>query len=216
MKLPGRSITVERVETIAELLTGPLAPAIVAVDIPIGLPDAGARECDLIVRRLLGPGRGSSVFPAPIRDVLDAVDYNDACARRLAVDGKKISIQTFAIVPKIRDVDETVRALDTDQRKLREVHPELCFAFLAGGSPARHNKRTREGQAERIRLLEPHFDAALTEAITLNRPTGVAIDDILDAFAALWSAERIYQGRSVTHPSIPPVDRYGLRMEIVV
>ena len=40
-------------------------------------------------------------------------------------------------------------------------------------------------------------------------------DDILDAFAGLWTAERIYKGEAKTLPENPPVDPMGLRMEMV-
>jgi hypothetical protein len=43
----------------------------------------------------------------------------------------------------------------------------------------------------------------------------VADDDILDAFAALWTAERIAPGEAVTLPEVPPRDRHGLPMEMV-
>ena len=52
------------------------ADATVAVDMPIGLPDAGhgmepgIRGCDRAARGLLGHPRSSSVFPAPVRDLL--------------------------------------------------------------------------------------------------------------------------------------------------
>jgi len=47
------------------------------------------------------------------------------------------------------------------------------------------------------------------------RVKDVGDDDILDAFAALWSAERIPRGVSQSLPERPPTDRFGLRMEIV-
>src|SRR5699024_12100597 len=40
---------------------------LVAVDIPVGLPDTGTRQADVLVRRRLG-ARASSVFPTPVRD----------------------------------------------------------------------------------------------------------------------------------------------------
>jgi predicted RNase H-like nuclease len=76
---------------------------------PIGLPERGPRACDLEARRLLGPGRASSVFPAPIRPVLVATSYDDACQIRLQVEGKKLSRQAWVIVPKIREVDDMLR-----------------------------------------------------------------------------------------------------------
>ena len=55
---------------LADLRAGlALGADVVAVDIPIGLPDAGPRRCDQLARARLGP-RGSSVFPAPVRAAL--------------------------------------------------------------------------------------------------------------------------------------------------
>ena len=39
--------------------------AVVAIDIPIGLPENGPRACDREAPRVLGVGQGSRVFPAP-------------------------------------------------------------------------------------------------------------------------------------------------------
>src|SRR5207245_2674687 len=79
-------------------------PEIIALDVPIGLPESHARTCDTEARRLLGR-RASSVFPAPIRPVLAATDYAQACQIRFEIEGKKLSRQSFAILPKICEVD---------------------------------------------------------------------------------------------------------------
>ncbi|MFN2399112.1 MAG: DUF429 domain-containing protein, partial [Gemmatimonadaceae bacterium] len=42
-----------------------------------------------------------------------------------------------------------------------------------------------------------------------------ADDDLLDALVALWSAERLVSGTSISLPPDPPRDRFGLRMEMV-
>jgi predicted RNase H-like nuclease len=51
--------------------------AVLAIDIPIGLTESGPRQCDVMARREIGP-RASSVFPAPIRAVLEAMTYGEA------------------------------------------------------------------------------------------------------------------------------------------
>src|SRR5690606_24689312 len=45
--------------------------SVVAVDIPIGLPDRGRRRADILARARLGPRR-SSLFITPVRDALAA------------------------------------------------------------------------------------------------------------------------------------------------
>ena len=67
---------------------------VVAVDVPIGLAERGPRLADHLARRALGP-RGSSVFPTPVRAVLGARSWEDACARHERVDGRRVSKQTF-------------------------------------------------------------------------------------------------------------------------
>src|SRR5437763_795582 len=76
---------------------------LIVIDIPIGLLDHGARSCDVEARRLLGRARGSSVFPAPIRTMLDARTWEEACRRRVEREGKKCSKQVAGILPKIRE-----------------------------------------------------------------------------------------------------------------
>lgn len=203
------------VSKLAELLADPSPPAVIAVDVPIGLPDVGARPCDLEARQLLGPGRASSVFPAPIRPVLAASCHTEASAARRAAEGKGLSIQAWAIVPKIREIDEALRA-DPDLRsRVREVHPELCFYFMAGGRPMKFAKKKAPGHAERLELLRMRFGHVIDEALSEMRGKGCGADDVLDAFVALWTAQRIMAGEAVTLPAHPGHDRFGLPMEMI-
>jgi predicted RNase H-like nuclease len=117
---------------------------VVAIDVPIGLLDAyqiGGRDCDRAARKLLGRLRGSSVFPAPVRSVLAATTWENACIRSRASsrNGKAISKQTFAILPKIKEIDELLRTRQELRRVVREVHPEVCFCELVG-APLNHRK----------------------------------------------------------------------------
>src|ERR1043165_5857955 len=98
----------------------------IAIDIPIGLPNAGARGCDVEARRLLKP-RGSSVFPTPVRGVVGSTSYEDAVARHRAIDGRALSQQAYAILPKITEVDTAVRSNPVIAQLVFEVHPELSF-----------------------------------------------------------------------------------------
>ena len=121
---------------------GMLTPCVAAIDIPIGLTDAGPRRCDMLARAELGRPRGSSVFPAPVRVALAADSHAEACRLHRAADGRGLSAQTWGIVPKIREADEFCRARPGAQAWLRESHPELAFARIAG-RPMRYNKKTR-------------------------------------------------------------------------
>ena len=136
---------------------------LVAIDIPIGLPDAGPRRCDQESRRLLG-SRRSSVFPAPIRPVVESRTYTEANEAGRRAQGKGLSKQAWAIVPKIREVDAALRGDARLGDKVKEVHPELCFTVMNAGQPMAYPKRTQPGQAERTRLLRQQFgpDGSIT------------------------------------------------------
>ena len=64
-------------------------------------------------------------------------------------------------------------------------------------------------------LLGPVYGQSLRTALVDRQKLDSGEDDILDAFAALWTAERIKNGTSQTIPAEPPTDSYGLRMEMV-
>jgi predicted RNase H-like nuclease len=182
----GRRLGVTVVETldgvVADVRSGRMASA--AIDVPIGLAARDPRACDLEARRILGPRR-SSVFPAPVRSVLGAGTYAEACGRSRCACGKGISKQLFNILPKIAEVDRLQsRRL---QAHLFEMHPELSFTVLAG-APMRFAKRTAAGRAERIAALRPAFGdlARLIE----HPPAGAQRDDVLDALVGAWTALR--------------------------
>lgn len=201
---------------IAELLALQPRPVLVAIDVPIGLPDAGPRVCDREARRKLGAPRSSSVFPAPARRILEASSYLTACELGQRVDGRKLSRQSWGILPKIREMDAFLRTDPARQTWIREVHPEVSFWAWNAKTPMAHRKKSADGRAEREALIRSKFGDALAVAQSKLPRGQYAADDLLDAFAALWTAERIRAGEATTLPSAPPLDAQGLRMEIVV
>jgi predicted RNase H-like nuclease len=190
---------------IHEIGTGRVVAA--AIDIPIGLAANDPRPVDFEARARLGP-RKSSVFPAPVRPVLAATTYEDACRVSRAACGRGVSRQLFAILPKIREVD----ALQSPQLQERfvEMHPELSFTELAG-APMQFHKRTPEGRAERLHALRRGFPDI--DGLSDVTPRGAQPDDVLDAFVGAWSAGRYASG---THLRLGgDVDERGLRMEMI-
>lgn len=190
-------------------------PSVLAIDVPIGLPDSGSRPCDIAARSVLGP-RASSVFPAPIRPLLVANSWEEACQIGARIEGRRISKQTWGIIPKIRQVDRLLQAAPDLSTKLREIHPEVCFWAWNGKIPMGAHKRTADGRQERLRLIETHFGpTAYAEIRCVFRKREAEDDDILDAFAALWTAERIAAAEASTLPPSPTRDSHGLGMEMV-
>ncbi len=190
-------------------------PKVVAVDIPIGLPDAGPRCCDREARRRLG-SRRSSVFPAPIRPAVRAGSREEASRITAARDGRRVAAQAWGIYAKVRDVDEALRSRKSLRRAIREVHPEVSFWAWNERMPMQWPKRTPQGLAERVRLVEGWLGrGVLASARGEHLKKDLADDDIVDAIAALWTAHRIADGSAETLPRRPPRDSAGLRMEIV-
>src|SRR2546422_9712633 len=74
------------------------------------------------------------------------------------------------------------------QRRVREAHPEVSFALL-NGAPLLFAKKSADGEAERRGLLNPIFGE-------IRGVPGAARDDVLDAYALLWSARRARRGKA--------------------
>lgn len=184
---------------------------VVAVDIPIGLPQSQPRACDIEARRRLGKPRSSSVFPAPIRPILRSTNYEKACRKSLKITGKKISKQAFGILSKVREVDQVTSPGLQDW--VYEVHPELSFSALNGGKAMQLGKLSAIGRGERLKLLSIPFPQIRTHLEQLERRLA-GPDDLLDAAVAAWSAVRIGQKQAVHLPDEPEFDTTGLRMEI--
>lgn len=197
----------------ADLLQACPAPACMAVDIPIGLSESGERACDQAARRLLGP-RASSVFAAPLRGVLGAASHAQASARRQAIEGKGMSIQAYNILRKVEEVDAALRASAAQAQRVHEVHPEVCFMQMNGGQPLAYGKKSAEGRALRLSLLAPHFPDQAERLLDEFPRREVQADDVLDALACLWTAQRLALAQALSLPAAPPQDACGLRMAI--
>jgi predicted RNase H-like nuclease len=190
--------------------------ALILIDIPIGLPFAGARRCDIEARRILKHWR-SSIFPAPARETLAATNYRDACRINHQVLGKKISIQTWRISHKIKEVDALLIRDPKARQLIRESHPEVCFWALAGGCLMSASKKTVVGISERLTLLQHHHLATIS-LFELSKAKyarqQLALDDIVDALALVVTAAAGIEHLQ-TIPAVVEEDREHLPMAIV-
>ncbi|MDP3890501.1 DUF429 domain-containing protein [Nocardioides sp.] len=179
--------------------------AVVAIDIPIGLPDTTTRAPDTLARTAVG-ARASSVFSTPPRAAIGAPTHAEANRIGRELTGKGVSAQAFGLAAKLLDVDAWVRDPHSTARRIGqvvEVHPEVSFAELAQGPVSR--KTTWAGLMQRRALLERagiHLPDDLGTA-----GASAAADDVLDASVAAWSATRVAAGIAHSLPD-PPV-RYG-------
>lgn len=199
--------------TFAEVLSKTSDCKLVCVDIPIGLSDGDKpRECDSQARELLRGRRASSVFPTPIRPCFSAVDYETASKISFEHTGKKLNKQTFALIKKIREVDDLMTP--ELQNRVREIHPEVLFWAINCRKPIELNKKTIPGQALRHSLLQRIFTDI--DSVLVRAPiSGYAMDDALDAIVAAWSAGHAVIGKAKTLPEKPPLDNKVLKMEIL-
>ncbi|KAB0677584.1 DUF429 domain-containing protein [Aureimonas leprariae] len=224
VRLPGRAPSFHVAARFADLVDRLPDGAVVAVDMPIGLPErieGTGRVPEQAARRMLGKRR-ASIFPIPARAAVKrgAGPFADADERRaafreasrLARDGsdppKGFSIQAFGIFPKIVEIDRLLRRQAGLASRVFESHPELAFALLNGGAEMGSAKKTAAGAAERRAVLRRRGLAASF----LDRPLGPGVgrDDWLDASALLLVAERFARGTARSFPDPPGRDAHGL------
>jgi predicted RNase H-like nuclease len=168
----------------------------IGIDIPIGLADSSPRQADLLARKVAGP-RWASVFVTPVRSALVIGNYAEASAMNRKLTGAGISRQAYNLRDKILQVEHW---LPSAPCTVVEVHPELSFARLAG-APLTDSKSTWAGAVRRQQLLaaagiEVHGDLGLTGQ-------QVGVDDVLDAAAVAWTAERVARGAARCLPDRP-------------
>ena len=221
MRPEGGETRLRIVPHFADVLSAPERPGIVAVDMPIGLPERvgiGGRAAENCVRPLLG-ARQSSVFSVPSRAAIYAADYSEACSIAAATSDppRKVSKQLFNIAAKIRELDECLRTNSEAAKRVFEVHPELAFWRLNSGRALSEPKKVRSrpyqpGLTLRRGLL---IAAGLPDdAVNTLPPKGAAADDLLDALACAAVARRIHAGTAEPFPNPPPRDAFGLAMAI--
>lgn len=215
------------------LLAALPADAVIAVDMPIGLPDTtahGGRGPEALVRPLLGQ-RQSSVFSIPSRAAVhagEAIFYDlerwyaghrlaSEVARATSDPPRGVSIQAYGIFAKIRELDLLLRERTDVRHRIFESHPEVAFWRLNGGKAMEKPKKVKgrvnpDGMEERRTLLaRAGFDRAFLDR---RPPHGAGDDDFLDACAMALVARRIADGLAVSFPSPPAQDAHGIPIAI--
>ena len=194
----GAAAAVSAFPTLAELVTEVAQATVIGLDIPIGLPDPPPRRADGAARDFVG-SRRSSVFAALPEPVIRRETYQEALEESRRRYGSGISAQAYALRHRILEAAD----LAAQDGRIREVHPEVSFAAMAGGHLT-HPKRSWNGQTHRRSLLA---GAGISIPEQLDGTAGsVPPDDILDAAAAAWSAHRIATGEAQTLPPDPAPD----------
>ena len=181
---------------ISEILSRHDGAEAVGIDIPIGAERGRFRRVDAAARELLRP-RSSTLFQTPPLEVLACSDFPSALALCRELTGKGFSKQSHGLRERMLEVD----AIAKRDRRIIEVHPELSFRAMAGGRPL-EKKKSWNGACERKSLLE---EAGIRLPADLGRAGEAAgVDDVLDAAAAAWTANRFALGMA---ESLQPVVR---------
>jgi predicted RNase H-like nuclease len=229
----GEEVRLRVVRRFAEVVEAPERPAVIAVDIPIGLPERGSRggrAAETAVRPLLGD-RQSSVFSIPSRAAVYAglgapataealgAAHRRACevARATSDPPRGVAIQTFNLFPKIGELDGLLRAEPALAARVFETHPEVAFWRMNGGAALPEPKKVRNqpygpGLALRRTLLEAA--GVPRSALDGPPPAGAGEDDRLDALACAVTARRLKAGLARPYPDPPELDAFGLTMAI--
>lgn len=196
---PPTAVFGSTIDAVLRAAEGDAPIGVIAIDIPIGIPESGRREADSLARAMLA-GRASSVFSTPIRDALEAPTFAEANAASLTRTGKGLSQQSYALRTKILEIDDYLTRATIP---VIEVHPEVVFAQMNGLAPVPWSKKTWAGHERRRALLAE-------QGIVLSGELGMAgqyaaSNDMLDAAAAAWIARLHAEGgtRSLPHPPEP-------------
>jgi predicted RNase H-like nuclease len=194
-----------------------LPAQVIAVDMPIGLPETSGRPPEREVRAKIGPRR-SSVFPVPSRHAIQCLDYFEACrVNCLHSDPpKRVPQQCFHLFRKMREIDELI--VPDDQSRIFESHPELAFWKMNGETPLLLAKKAKvSGRPEglELRKLLLRKNGIPVDSLREKYPRrDVGADDLIDACACTFVAWRILNSQSIRFQANPPLNARGLRMEI--
>jgi predicted RNase H-like nuclease len=204
---PGPSLAAEVVTDLIPVIEAVRRRAIdiMAIDMPIGLLDDRPRLSDRETRMVLGPRR-ASVFATPVRAVLAATTYREACDLSRQASGRALSKQTWYLVDRIRQLDELL--LPSDAHTIVEAHPECAFLRLAGETlPSKHQT---EGRQLRHRLLARHLGRPF-QRLWAAAPAPPL--DLLDAAVLTITACHVAAGTAITLG--PEIDATGKLAQVV-
>ena len=184
-------VSIWHTAAIAEAIERLQDHAAIAIDMPIALAASGRRSAEAELRAVLGSS-ARSVFTSPTRRAVSATTQDEATRWNRETGGPGISAQAFGLFASIRELRAALVAPSCSH--WWETHPETAFAVMNGGQPLA-TKKSGLGVAQRLDVLRCHFPTL--DADLLETPAKIPVDDVLDAIAALWSAQRIAAGIAV-------------------
>ena len=188
------------------------------IDMPIGLPESGKDvRPDAYARKLL-LHRSPCIFNTPCRQSIFAENYPEASKINREHLGKGLSKQSFAILNKIREIDDFLKQAPDYVNKIMESHPEICFAMLSPTKkPINEAKNTAEGKDIRISILLQHYDQTtdFIEYVRNDRKLRKMEVDCIDALCLAVTGMLGMERGFKYIPEKPSNDRRGLLMQMV-
>ncbi|MCW3167034.1 DUF429 domain-containing protein [Chryseobacterium sp. 09-1422] len=212
-----KSDTADLFKSLADLINFYPESSMFMIDMPVGLSniDLKERNCETIARKILSKKRKPSLFSVPCRESIYASTYEEANQINREIIKKGISKQSWGIVQKIREVDQLLQNNRSLVRKIKESHPEVAFHFLNSQQSMEYNKKTAEGQQERLQVLKSFSDRAeviFNNSMSNFKRKHVSADDILDSIClAVTLEEMINSGSSFEDGNL---DSLGIPMKI--
>lgn len=186
------------------------------IDMVIGLPGNNAHiRPDTYARNIIKE-RASTIFPAPCRQAVYAKDTENAYLENQRVMGRKFTPLTVGIIPKIREVDDFLQKNPEYKNRIKESHPEVCFAAF-NSKTVMSRKKDAEGITERIHLLQLYLPLINREQLMdYAKKLKCSMDDIFDAICLSVTANLAGQNKYEIIPLNPMEDDTGLRMQMVI
>lgn len=221
VNITSAGFEVELFKSIEEICSKYADSDCLLVDMPIGLPeDVNDIRPDSEARTYLS-GRTSCIFNTPCRHSVYKEDYFEASQINKQYLGKGLSKQSFSICNQIREIDEFLEKVPNFKGKLRESHPEVCFAVLASKDdfylPLYNSKHTEDGFWDRVEVLEKFYDKTkeFVSYISSHPVLRSHRADCIDALSLAVSGLLGLDNGFTSIPDAPAQDARGLNMEII-
>ena len=188
------------------------------IDMPVGLSSKNfERFIDFKLRTYLPKNKKSSVFTAPCREAVLSNDYNSAKKANQIITNRSISIQSWNISKKIKELDRFLISQKKNKLTIKESHPEFCFVNLNNNNPLIHSKKTNEGYNERLSILirnSEGIEIVVKKSIEKFKKEKVKKDDILDSIVLALTSKYWQKNGSRTITQNPEKDEMGIPFEI--
>lgn len=215
--LSNSRLSIERYNSIDDVLAAHKTADKFIIDIPIGLADSkeeAAYRPDNAARKIL-KGKSSSLFPVPFRSVARAKTVAEAWNISKALNAGA-NYMTMGIREAVNKIDIFLQENEAWKNVLCESHPEVCFALLNGGNPIMEKKSEEQGIEKRLEILEKYGIDRMP--VTKHPLFAKYSDDVVDAVCLALIGRFAVEGKSATIPNEDEIktDSTGLKMQMII